>query len=53
MCDEQKLEKINAYMAIHQRLGSKGNGDFDASAAKVGDEEKLSYPLHEAKCPAG
>lgn len=53
MCDDMKLEKINAYMAIHQRLGSKGNGDFNAITKKVGYEEKLSYPRHQAKGPAG
>ena len=53
MRNDKTLEKINAYMAIHQRLGSKGNGDFNAIAAEVGYEEKLAYPLRKAKGPAG
>ena len=53
MHDDKIMDKINAYMAIHQRLGSMGNGDFGDIAGKIGIEEKLGYPLHEAKGPVG
>ena len=53
MHDDEIMDKIDAYMAIHQRLGSMGNGDFDTIAKKIGIEEKLGYPLHEAKGPVG
>jgi len=53
MCENRTMQKINAYLAIHQRLGSKGNGDFNAIAAEVGHEKKLDYPLREAKGPVG
>ena len=53
MHDDKIMDKINAYMAIHQRLGSKGNGDFGDIAERIGVEEKLDYPLIKAKGPVG
>ena len=53
MHDDKIMDKIDAYMAIHQRLGSVGNGDFGDIAERIGIEEKLGYPLHEAKGPVG
>ena len=52
MCNKNKLGKINAYMALHQRLGSEGNGDFLTIASQLEEEPKLDFPLEEATGPA-
>lgn len=49
----EKIDKIMAYLALHQRLGSTRDGDFNAIAEKLGAEPELGYPLAEAKGPAG
>ena len=49
----EKIDKIMAYLALHQRLGSTRDGDFAAIAEKLGAEPELGYPLAEAKGPAG
>ena len=52
MCNINKLGKINAYMALHQRLGSEGNGDFLTIVSQLEAEPKLDFPLEETSGPA-
>ena len=52
MCSKNLLGKINAYMALHQRLGSEGNGDFPTIASQLGAEPKLDFPLEKSSGPA-